>query len=215
MPYLLLLAVVLTIVFLWRKKFKLSLASILAVPAVYVLVLIASVITQQLVVAPDERNYQDEYIGYNMDATKKAFDLDEIKEVQFDFSQELTADMIAQNSSELTNTRIIDFSASLTAYNQLQYLRKYYTFNDIDVVPYEVDGELTGVFMSARELNKDNLEETARSYANEKFRYTHGYGVVASPFNKVTQDGQPYFAMHDIPTVSKNGMPELTQPRIY
>ncbi|MBQ3181947.1 MAG: UPF0182 family protein, partial [Clostridia bacterium] len=141
--------------------------------------------------------------------------LDNMKEVQFDFSRELTKDVIAQNSAELTNTRIIDFGASLTAYNQLQYLRKYYTFNDIDVVPYEVDGELTGVFMSARELNKDNLEETARSYTNEKFRYTHGYGVVASPFNKVTQDGQPYFAMRDIPTISQNGMPELTQPRIY
>ncbi len=215
MPYFLLLAVVLTIIFLWRKKFKISIGCILAVPAVYILVLLTSVITQQLVVAPDERNYQQNYINYNMEATKQAFGLDDIKEVQFDFSKELTADVIAQNSAELTNTRIIDFSASLTAYNQLQYLRKYYTFNDIDVVPYEVDGNLTGVFMSARELNKENLEETARSYTNEKFRYTHGYGVVASPFNKVTQDGQPYFAMRDIPTVSTNGMPELTQPRIY
>ncbi len=214
-PYILLLAVVLTVVFLWKKKFKSALFSVLSIPAIYILVLIVSVVTQQLVVAPDERNYQDEYISYNMDATKKAFGLDDMKEVQFDFSRELTKDVIAQNSEELTNTRIIDFGASLTAYNQLQYLRKYYTFNDIDVVPYEVDGNLTGVFMSARELNKDNLEETARSYTNEKFRYTHGYGVVASPFNKVTQDGQPYFAMRDIPTVSENGMPKLTQPRIY
>lgn len=214
-PVILLLSVVLTVVFLWKKKIKSSIISVLAVPVVYVLVLIVSVLTQQFVVAPDERNYQDDYISYNMNATKKAFGLDNMKEVQFDFSTELTSETIAQNSSELTNTRIIDFGASLTAYNQLQYLRKYYTFNDIDVVPYEVDGELTGVFMSARELDKNKLEETARSYANEKFRYTHGYGVVASPFNRVTQDGQPYFAMRDIPTVSQNGMPELTQPRIY
>lgn len=214
-PYFLLLAVILTVVFLWKGKFKSSIICVLAVPAVYILVLLASLVIQQLVVAPDERNYQAEYIGYNMEATQKAFDLENIKEVQFDFSKELTSDVIAKNSAELTNTRIIDFSASLTAYNQLQYLRKYYTFNDIDVVPYEVDGNLTGVFMSARELNKENLEETARSYANEKFRYTHGYGVVASPFNRITQDGQPYFAMHDIPVTSSNGMPELTQPRIY
>lgn len=172
-------------------------------------------ITQQLVVAPDERNYQTPYIEHNMNATKAGFGLENINEVQFDFSQELTADAIAQNSAELTNTRIIDFSASLTAYNQLQYLRKYYTFNDIDVVPYEIDGELTGAFMSARELNKDNLEETARSYTNEKFRYTHGFGVVASPIDRVTEDGQPYFCVKDIPVVSTNGMPELTQPRIY
>ncbi len=215
MPYFLLLAVVLTVVFLWKKKFKISLVCILSVPAVYIMVLVVSLLTQQLVVAPDERNYQDDYISYNMEATKKAFDLEDIKEVQFDFSKDLTTETITQNSAELTNTRIIDFSASLTAYNQLQYLRKYYTFNDIDVVPYKVDGNLTGVFMSARELDKERLEESARSYTNEKFRYTHGYGVVASPFNKITQDGQPYFAMRNIPTVSTNGMPELTQPRIY
>lgn len=214
-PYILLAAVVLAVIFIWRKKFKLTAVAVLAVPAIYILVSIASVVTQQLVVAPDERNYQTQYISHNMNATKDGFDLKDIKEVQFDFSEELTADSIAQNSAELTNTRIIDFSASLTAYNQLQYLRKYYTFNDIDVVPYEIDGELTGAFMSARELNKDNLEETARSYTNEKFRYTHGFGVVASPIDRVTEDGQPYFCIKDIPVVSTNGMPELTQPRIY
>ena len=214
-PILLLLSVVLTVVFLWKKKIKASIVSVLVVPAVYVLVLVVSFLTQQLVVEPDERNYQDDYISYNMTATKKAFGLDNLKEVQFDFSRELTKNAIEEDKEELTNTRIIDFSASLTAYNQLQYLRKYYTFNDIDVVPYEVDGNLTGVFMSARELDKERLEESARSYTNEKFRYTHGYGVVASPFNRITEDGQPYFAMRDIPTVSQNGMPELTQPRIY
>ena len=214
-PYLLLLAVVLAVIFIWRKKYKATAAAVLAVPAIYIAVSVVSLVTQQLIVAPDERNYQTEYISYNMAATKDAFGLNDIKEVQFDFSEELTNEAIAANSAELTNTRIIDFSASLTAYNQLQYLRKYYTFNDIDVVPYEIDGELTGVFMSARELNKDNLEETARSYTNEKFRYTHGFGVVASPINKVTADGQPYFCIQDIPPVSTKGMPKLTQPRIY
>ena len=214
-PYLLLLAVVLAIVFIWRRKFKLTIAAVLVVPAVYILVAVVSLVTQQLVVAPDERTYQTSYIEHNMNATKEGFDLKNIKEVQFDFSEKLTGETISANSTELTNTRIIDFSASLTAYNQLQYLRKYYTFNDIDVVPYEIDGELTGAFMSARELNKENLEETARSYTNEKFRYTHGFGVVASPIDRVTEDGQPYFCIKDIPVVSTNGMPELTQPRIY
>lgn len=214
-PYLLLLAVVLAIVFIWRKKFKLTVAAVLTVPAVYILVAVVALVTQQLVVAPDERTYQTTYIEHNMNATKDGFGLKNIKEVQFDFSEKLTGEAIAANSTELTNTRIIDFSASLTAYNQLQYLRKYYTFNDIDVVPYEIDGELTGAFMSARELNKENLEETARSYTNEKFRYTHGFGVVASPIDRVTEDGQPYFCVKDIPVVSTNGMPELTQPRIY
>lgn len=214
-PYLILAAVVAAAVFLYLKRYKVSLGVIAAVPAVYIAVLLVSVVTQQFVVAPDERNHQTPYIKHNMDATKAAFGLDDIKEVQFDFDKPLTDEVIAENKDELLNTRVIDFNASLTAYNQLQYLRKYYTFNDIDVVPYEINGSKTGVFLSARELNKDNLEESARSYTNEKFRYTHGFGLVASPFNEVTEDGQPYFAIKDIPPKSTDGMPEVTQPRIY
>ena len=214
-PYIILAAVVLAIFFLWRKKYKTSVGFIAAVPVIYIVVLVVSVLTQQFVVAPDERNHQTPYIKHNMDATKQAFGLDDIREVQFDFHKQLTDDVIRENKDELLNTRVIDFGASLTAYNQLQYLRKYYTFNDIDVVPYNIDGNLTGVFMSARELNKDNLEESARSYTNEKFRYTHGFGVAARPFNRKTEDGQPAFVIKDIPPKSSNGMPEVTQPRIY
>lgn len=214
-PYIIIAAVVLAVFFLYRRSYRLSIGCVAAVPVIYIGVLITALVVQQLVVAPDERNHQTTYIKYNMDATKQAFGLDNIREVQFDFNKELTDDVIAENKDELLNTRVIDFSASLTAYNQLQYFRKYYTFNDIDVVPYNIDGNLTGVFMSARELNKDNLEDSARSYTNEKFRYTHGFGVAASPFNKITEDGQPYFCIRDIPPKSLNGMPEITQPRIY
>ena len=214
-PFLILAAVLICIVTLYKKRYKIAIGAVAAVPAVYVAVLIVSFAVQGLVVAPDERNFQTPYIKHNMEATQHAFGLEKIKEVQFDFDKELTEETVAANKSELLNTRIIDFNASLTAYNQLQYLRKYYAFNDIDVVPYTVDGEETGVFLSARELNKERLEESARSYTNEKFRYTHGFGVVASPFNQVTEDGQPYFAIKDIPPKSNSGMPEITQPRIY
>lgn len=214
-PWLILAAVVFAAILLYRKKIKGALVSVAVIPAVYIVVAAVSLVTQQFVVAPDERNCQTPYIKHNMDATKQAFGLKDIKEVQFDLNQPLTDATIAANKEELLNTRIIDFNASLTAYNQLQYVRKYYTFHDIDVVPYEINGNKTGVFLSARELNKENLEEAARSYTNEKFRYTHGFGVVASPFNQVTADGQPGFSVKDIPPVSADGMPEVTQPRIY
>ncbi len=214
-PFVVLAAVIFAAMSLYHKRQKHAIGAILAVPAAYIFVLVISFVTQQFVVAPDERNHQTTYIKYNMDATKHAFGLDNIREVQFNFNEELTDSVIQENKDELLNTRIIDFNASLTAYNQLQYFRKYYTFRDIDVVPYEVDGELTGVFMSAREMNQENLDKSARSYTNEKFRYTHGFGVAASPFNKATADGQPYFCIKDIPPKSENGMPRLTQPRIY
>ena len=88
-PYIILAAVVLAIVFLWRRKYKLSVGAVLAVPAIYICVVAVSIITQQFAVAPDERNYQTPYIKHNMDATKHAFGLDNIREVQFDFEKPL------------------------------------------------------------------------------------------------------------------------------
>ena len=93
--------------------------------------------------------------------------------------------------------------------------QRYYKFNDVDIVPYKLNGRLSAVFVAPREMDKSNMEESAQSYANQVFRYTHGFGAVASPINRVTAEGQPEFYIKDIPPKSSEGMPEITQPRIY
>ncbi len=229
-PFIILAVIVFVVIFLYRRKYIGALICLAVVPVISILVNIAGVAVDSLVVNPNERNVQSKYIANNIDATLQGFDLNDVKDVEYEINNNLTIADVTDSRTEIDNIRITDFRASLTAYNQLQYFRKYYKFNDIDVVPYEIDGELNAIFMSAREMNKEtyNVNEAGlipenqagtnqavQSYANRMFRYTHGFGVVASPINEVTQEGQPEFIVRDIPPVAEKGLPEITQPRIY
>ncbi|MBR2500750.1 MAG: UPF0182 family protein, partial [Clostridia bacterium] len=228
-PFIILAVIVFASLFLYRKKYVKAIIFVAIVPALSILVNIAAIAVDSLVVSPNERNVQSEYIEKNIEATLNGFNLNEVKDVEYEISNNITMADVTDNSTEIDNIRITDFRASLTAYNQLQYFRKYYKFNDIDVVPYEIDGELNAIFMSAREMNKETYNtnqamtpedyqganQAVQSYANRMFRYTHGFGVVASPINEVTEEGQPEFIVRDIPPVVKEGLPQIAQPRIY
>lgn len=214
-PFVLLAVIVAAAVFLYKNKLLLTVVSIAVIPAAFTVTTVIAGITQTLIVSPDERNLQRPYIENNMQATCDAYALNQVAEQEFVIGNTLSAADIENNQPVLDNIRIADFKATLTAYNQLQYLRRYFSFNEVDVVPYEINGQLHALFIAAREMNKDNIEESARSYANQVFRYTHGFGAVMSPINKVTSEGQPEFYIKDIPPQSVNGAPEISQPRIY
>ncbi len=214
-PFVVLVTVVLVLIFAWRKKYLFALCSLGLVPLIFIAVSLVSTAVDSFVVSPNERNLQMPYIAHNMEATRNAFGLSRVMETEFVPRYDMTQEVITEDDTWKAGTRIADFGATLTAYNQLQFMRKYYTFFDVDVAPYELDGKLNVVFLAAREMNKDNLDESAKSYANQIFRYTHGFGVVASPVNRVTAEGQPEFLVRDIPPQSLEGMPQVTQPRIY
>lgn len=214
-PYIVLAAVVLMLVFLKLKKYLLSLLSAALVPVLFIVTSAITAGVDSFVVSPNERNLQSPYIAYNMEATNHAFGLDHVSETEFVPQYNLSQEAINEDDTWLAGTRIADFGSTLTAYNQLQFLRKYYSFNDVDVAPYELDGKLNVVFLAAREMNQNNVDDSAKSYANLVFRYTHGFGAVASPVNRVTSEGQPEFLIKDIPPKSTGGMPEISQPRIY
>lgn len=214
-PYVVLAAVILMSVFLKMKKYLFSLLSAALVPALFIVTSAVTAGVDSFVVSPNERNLQSPYIAYNMEATNRAFGLDNVSETEFVPQYNLSQEAINEDDTWLAGTRITDFGSTLTAYNQLQFLRKYYSFNDVDVAPYELDGKLNVIFLAAREMNQDNVDDSAKSYANLVFRYTHGFGAVASPVNRVTSEGQPEFLIKDIPPRSVGGMPEITQPRIY
>ncbi len=214
-PLVVLATVILVLIFAWRKKYLPALCALGLVPVVFIGVSLISSAVDSFVVSPNERNLQIPYISYNMEATRQAFGLSQVSETEFIPRYDMTQEVITEDDTWKAGTRIADFGATLTAYNQLQFMRKYYTFFDVDVAPYELDGKLNVVFLAAREMNKDNLDESAKSYANQIFRYTHGFGVVASPVNRVTAEGQPEFLVRDIPPQSLGGMPTITQPRIY
>ena len=169
-------------------------------------------LVQRFQVAPNELNLERPYIANNIDFTRKAFDLDTVEVQDYDASTRLTAEALIAERDTVRNIRLWDYRPLLQTYNQVQALRQYYEFNDIDIDRYVIDGQRRQVMLSARELVPERLSETAQTWVNRKLVYTHGFGVAASPVAQVTRDGLPEFYLKDLPPA---GVIEITRPNIY
>jgi len=148
-------------------------------------------IVQDYFVKPSELDLEREFISENIAATNSAYALDRIEVRPFEAEAGLTMDDVNDNPLTVENVRVWDTRPLLTTYGQIQEIRTYYDFYDVDVDRYMVDGQLRQVMLSGRELNARNIPAQARSWVNEHFQYTHGYGLTMSPVNVVTTEGLP------------------------
>ena len=176
---------------------------------------IPGILVQKLAVDPTELQRESPYIAYNIDATRKAYALDRVKEEPFEASENLTSADIAANPITMRNVRIWDERPMVQTYQQLQEIRPYYTFPSVDVDRYIVNGVYRQVMLSGRELDTNRLPAQARNWVNERLQYTHGYGVAMSPVTHVTPEGLPSFFIKDIPPVSAAPELKITRPEIY
>jgi hypothetical protein len=167
---------------------------------------------QRFKVDPAENKRERPYIVRNIEATRTALDLARVEETPFDYSENLTAADLQDNAATIRNVRLWDPLFVKATYQKLQEIRSYYRFNEVAIDRYEIDGKLTQMIVSARELNAADLP--SESWVNRHLQFTHGYGALLAPANAVTQDGKPDFLIRDIPPVA-TGVPALTQPRIY
>lgn len=214
-PVLMSVVLVLTVVFVKKGKLKNAVICIGAYALVALLVNVVSLAVDLFYVSPNEIAVESKYIQHNIDYTKKAYGLDNVTETEYSVNTSATKENVLSNEDTIRNIRVMDFGASLTATNQLQGIRNYYEFKDLDVGVYNIDGKEKAVALGAREIQKKNLDKSAQNYINEKFRYTHGYGVVMMSFNQVTPQGEPYYLIKDINQANSKGVPTITQPRIY
>ena len=214
-PVLMVIVLVLTVFFVKKGKLKNAFICIGVYVAIALLINVVSLGVDLFYVSPNEIAVESKYIQYNMDYTKKAYGLDNVTETEYPVNTSATKESVLSNTDTIGNIRVIDFGASLTATNQLQGIRNYYEFKDLDVGVYNIDGKEKAIALGAREIQKNNLDKSAQNYINKKFRYTHGYGAVMMSFNQVTPQGEPYYLIKDINQTSVKGVPEIKQPRIY
>ena len=137
-----------------------------------------------------------------------------MQEKDFPANEDLTEDDIENNRPTIDNIKINSYDPSLEFYNQVQVIRYYYDFNDIDVDRYNINGKYNQVFIAPREIDTKSLEGNADTWQNRHLVYTHGYGVVMSKVNSVTDAGQPDFVIKDIPP-KNNTKIKINNPRIY
>jgi hypothetical protein len=176
---------------------------------------VAALVIDNYIVSPNQYQKELAYMEYNIEFTRKAYNVDNIEVKEFDASQELTASTIQNNSVTINNIPINDTSPTLDMYNSLQGIRQYYEFVDIDVDRYYFDGQYRQVFVGAREMNNENLADNAKTWINQHLKYTHGFGLAVSPVNEVTSVGQPALALKDIPPTTSIDELTVDEPRIY
>lgn len=170
-------------------------------------------LVQQYKVEPDEFNMEKPFIKYNIEYTLKAYDLQDVKEVEFPAKYDLTYDDIQKNNLTIDNIRLWDWKPLLRTYRQVQLIRTYYEFNDADVDRYNINGDYRQVMVSAREFKFASLDEKSKTWVNEHLVYTHGYGIAMSPVRFVSEEGLPVFYIKDIPP--KSDIFEIKRPEIY
>ncbi len=171
-------------------------------------------IMQRAVVLPNEGTKERPYILNNIEATRVAYGLDKIKEEEFPVKEEISLEDIEKNEDTIRNIRLWDWRPIKQTLKQIQAIRLYYDFNSVDVDRYYFNGNYQQVMVSPRELDKDKIPEQARTWVNEVLTYTHGYGVVVNPVNKISGEGLPELLIKDIPPVSSVNL-TITRPEIY
>jgi uncharacterized membrane protein (UPF0182 family) len=197
----------------WKGRLKLALVPAAVTAASYVVgMILLPVLLQSLRVAPNELDLEKPFIENHIKFTRFGYDLERIDVRPFDPGHTLTSEQIEKNDATIRNIRLWDDAPLLKTFGQLQQIRTYYKFTDVDNDRYTIDGEYRQVMLAPRELSYADLP--SRSWINEKLVFTHGNGVAVGPVNRITREGLPEFIIKDIPPVSSAGI-KVTRPEIY
>ncbi|MFC1896409.1 UPF0182 family protein [Thermodesulfobacteriota bacterium] len=172
------------------------------------------ILVQKFIVKPNELAKESPYIAYNIDYTRKAYNLNKIKVVNFEVNDQLSAQDLKQHDVTIQNIRIWDERPLLQTYRQIQAIRLYYDFNNVDVDRYLVNNQYRQIMLAARELVVNKLPPQANTWVNRHLTYTHGYGLAASPVNEVTSEGLPRLFIKDLPPSFEPDL-RVTRPEIY
>jgi len=167
------------------------------------------------IVKPNELVREEPYITNNITATRAAFGLDRFHQQEFPAETTIEAADPANNQPTLQNIRLWDWRALQDTLRQVQEIRTYYDFPDIDIDRYNVNGTTREVMLSARELNIDKLPVSSRNWINERLTYTHGYGVTMNPVNGFTTEGLPLFLLSNMPVQATTPTINVTRPEVY
>ncbi|MGF6375969.1 uncharacterized membrane protein (UPF0182 family) [Clostridiales Family XIII bacterium PM5-7] len=199
-------------VFIRQKKF----GRIFTIPVIMIAVgaigIGGSYLVQNFIVSPDEINKESKYLERNIEFTQYAYELDDVVSQSFAADNKLDGETIANNSETVKNIRINDYKPVNTFYNQTQSIRQYYTFNNVDIDRYMVNGKYTQTYMSVREIDETKISDT---WLNRHLKYTHGYGVALSRVDAVTSSGQPDVMIKNIPPESSIEEIQIERPEVY
>jgi len=199
----------------FKRSFNLPVIVMLTlIPVYFILGVIYPALQQRFIVVPNELGKETPYIQNNITFTRLAYGIDRVEEIPFANKRELTYADILKNKETLESVRLWDWRPLKQTYKQLQELKQYYYFNDVDVDRYMINGKKIAVNLSGRELTIENLGVNSQTWQNKHLIYTHGYGLVMSRVDRITTEGLPVLIMKDIPPATDTGL-KVDRPEIY
>ena len=190
-------------------------AAILPAAVCYMAVQGVAWYVSSFIVKPNELVREKPYIVFNTALTRQAYGLNRVSQREFPAETTVDAADPENNQATLQNIRLWDWRALQDTLRQIQEIRTYYDFPDIDIDRYDIDGTTREVMLAARELNVDKLPESSRNWINDKLIYTHGYGITMNPVNGFTPEGLPTLILSNMPVQSTVRGLSVTRPEIY
>ena len=208
-----LLTALLTLASALRRDYRLPLAGGLLVAVAFLVGRgVLPTVVQKLQVEPAELAREQPFIAHSISFTRRAFGLDRIQEQTFPADEAVRAEDLRADPETVANIRLWDPGPLRDTYNQVQSIRPYYQFDDVDVDRYRIEGRTRQVMLSAREMVTSRLGQGALTWFNRRLQYTHGYGVAMSPVNEMSSEGLPALLLRDLPPT---GSLPVTRPEVY
>jgi len=211
-------ALAIAVILILNIHFKSWLLPVIGVGTLLVVALLAGTvypaIIQAYVVKPAEQHKERPYLKRNIDSTRTAYKVADVQPTPYPGDLNLNLAAVQRNQATINNIRLWDPRPLQNTFQQLQAIRQYYAFSDVDVDRYTVDGQYRQTMISAREMVQSQLPASARTWVNNTLVYTHGYGAVLSPSNDVTTEGNPNFIVSNIPPAGTTNV-QVKLPGVY
>ena len=196
-------------------RVKWLVASVVPAALCYGLLGLVGWYVSNFVVKPNELVREEPYIANNIRMTRQAYGLDRFSQREFPAETTVDATDPDNNQATLQNIRLWDWHALQDTLSQVQEIRTYYEFPDIDIDRYNINGTTREVMLATRELNVNKLPDSSRNWINEKLVYTHGYGITMNPVNGFTPEGLPTLILSNMPVQSTVPGLSVSRPEIY
>jgi uncharacterized membrane protein (UPF0182 family) len=199
----------------WERRARWLVVAVVPALLCYVVTGLVGWYVSAFIVRPNQLVRERPFIAHNIEWTRQAFGLSALEEHPFPAEIGIEALEASNNEATLQNVRLWDWRALQDTLRQIQEIRTYYDFPDIDIDRYEIGGSVRQMMLAARELNINKLPESSRNWINEKLIYTHGYGVTMNPVNGFTPEGMPTLVLSNMPIQSTIPSLMVTRPEIY
>jgi len=205
------------VLFIWPARLKKVLAGTIIAFLIIMFTghIIIPELVQQIKVLPNEIEVERQFIERNIQFTRQAYGLDKVEVKDFEIATTLSKDDLEKNKETLNNIRLWDPRPLKQTYKQLQEIRLYYDFMNVDIDRYTLDGKYTQLMLSPRELDQRQLPDAAKTWVNQHLAYTHGYGLTASSVKQFTKEGLPELLLKDLPPKTSFEALQIDQAQIY